>query len=392
MKVLLIALALLAQVQPPCPPGSRSCPNPLAAAPKARINYHFNESSGNPPPWATAVRITATSGREASFGSGTVIESGPGSSLVLTCAHVLRGRPTLVVEVFAGKLAGTVSSPFPLGPPTGRYAARFVAADHVLDVGLIRFDPGFALAVSPLIPEGMTAGVRVGLLSVGCSQGSGATAMTEVLTGKTYQRPPPNQRYRGIVTEGRPVPGRSGGGLFDGEGRLAGVCNFGGIEEEFGVYAPAESIRELLRREGLVELASGLGRKEPALAAVANPPVTVAIGPQASPPTLLVPQTLPPLAEDLAGKILSGLIGAAAVGVPALGLVGWLMGKARPKRDDPPAVLSAASSPSPEDLVRLLAVMLKARDDDVARRKGDADLLERFKLLIDGAKEPTPKP
>ena len=56
--------------------------------------------------------------------------------------------------------------------------------------------------------------------------------------------------------EGAPIDGRSGGGLFDQQGFLIGVCNAADYHENVGIYAGLGSIRKQLERIGMASLMS----------------------------------------------------------------------------------------------------------------------------------------
>jgi hypothetical protein len=56
-------------------------------------------------------------------------------------------------------------------------------------------------------------------------------------------------------TETPPDNGRSGGGLFDRDGRLAGVCVAN--QEGRGYYLHLDEIHAALKRQGLTDLVGG---------------------------------------------------------------------------------------------------------------------------------------
>jgi hypothetical protein len=66
-------------------------------------------------------------------------------------------------------------------------------------------------------------------------------------------------RYLGaanIEIAGAPAVGRSGGGLFDHQGRLIGVCNAACSQDDEGIYAGADVIYQQLARAGQAQLFS----------------------------------------------------------------------------------------------------------------------------------------
>ncbi len=375
-SLLLIVLQAAAQAVAQCPPGSKSCP---MQAPKSAPAYVFRSASGNPAPWATAVRISVVLGKSRQVGSGTVIDSGPESSLVMTAAHVLRssaGSPILV-EVFAGTLDRKTGS---LGPPIGSYPGEPVDRDDAADVGLLRFRPGKVLPTSPLVPPGWPPAGP--LCSVGCSHGDDPTAVSErfiaeqTLAGE-------DGAYRGLECDRRPPRGRSGGGLFDEYGHLAGVCDFAETELPRGLYAHPESIRSLLRRNGLVELAEGTSRKAPPVA----PPV--APNPFQSPPDPVAPQpqpTAPPPTLAAEAKEVGGYLWPLLAGLGGVGgtsILAVLISLAKGNRGSGPSVASPREhGPEPEELVRLLRRAIEDADLKKARKAEDAAILEKVRAAI----------
>ena len=366
---LVLALALAAQ----CPPGSTSCPT----SPR----YVFDATKGQAAPWSTAVRITARleGSREANIGSGTVIESWPGHALVMTCAHVLRftSTPVVVVEVFGGKLRADGS----VGGPLASYRAVAIDRDDATDVGLVRFSPREALSCSLLVAPHWTVTTATPLCSVGCSRGADPTAVPEAFARLTSLY---GGRYRGIECVRRPVSGRSGGGLFDDAGRLVGVCDLA-VEDGGGMYATTESLRAILRKNGLVELAEGRARSRPSGSnreetPITRPPPDVAID--------LVRDSLD-LPSTLASIAVPALAGSG--GTAVVGLIAWVSSRLRKKPPSPTGI------PPPEQLVPLLIASLKAQGDAEksalereAKAKADAELLERIKALVEGANRPNP--
>jgi hypothetical protein len=87
-------------------------------------------------------------------------------------------------------------------------------------------------------------GLRV--FSIGCDRGAEPTVREGRLAGVNRYLGTPN-----LVATGRPVVGRSGGGLFDSEGRLVGVCRFADGETDEGIYVSYQAIHTQLQEWGV---------------------------------------------------------------------------------------------------------------------------------------------
>jgi hypothetical protein len=361
---LLIGVPCLAQ----CPPGSPSCPSPNR---KAEPIYRFDRASSNPAPWETVVRITAMVGTSRFSGSGTVIDGSPRACLVMTCAHIMRGNPKLSVEIFGPGLNSSTGS---VGDPIARFDAVAIDFNEAKDVGLIRFEPPYAIPASPLVPPGWSPQKAVYLVSLGCNRGQNPTAycerFTEVKTLVIGKNPVP---YDGIVCDRKPIEGRSGGGLYDEKGQLAAVCDFASLNSDQGYYASTESLRKILRANGLVELADGMTRKPP----------------HAADPIRSIENDAVEGFEKEAANLTLPLLACGGMGATGV-LAGLFALFKRGKPSQPvPVVSSAGYSPSPEDLTRLLVNALKDREEKEVKQKSDAELLDQIKALVS---QPKPSP
>jgi hypothetical protein len=188
---------------------------------------------------SSSVRIKVKDANGVYFGSGVLIDSSPGKSIVLTCGHVLRDvkkGTRIEVDVFDGKYSHT-------------YRATIVKFDLDADVGLV------AIPTQSILPSSGVAGldeaVRVNdpVVSIGCS--SGELPTIEQLRVTTLNR------YLGpdtVECTGVPVQGRSGGGLFTTQGHVVGICTNADPREKRGVYASLRPIHDLLRSADLEDL------------------------------------------------------------------------------------------------------------------------------------------
>ncbi len=188
---------------------------------------------------ASSVRIRVSDANGVYFGSGVVIESGRGKSIVLTCGHILRDvkeESRIEVDVFDGNRSHI-------------YRGTIVKYNLESDLGLVAVETRFPAHVSPIASA--EGGVRPGesVVSIGCSQGE--------LPSVERLRVTMLNRYVGpdtIECTGVPGQGRSGGGLFTTHGSVVGICTNADPRDHRGVYAGLKPIHELLRAAGFENL------------------------------------------------------------------------------------------------------------------------------------------
>ncbi len=193
-------------------------------------------SSLTPSPQAIAqaadatVRIRIEDGNSISFGTGTVISTHNGQALALTCGHMFRDmRPEaqMTVDLFRGGRAITMPAQL----------VSFDAKDR--DIGLIEFRP--SVPVTPVPIARMDASPAIGdvAFSYGCDHGADPTRRDTQIKRLN--------RFLGaanVEIVGAPVVGRSGGGLFNAQGQLIGVCNAADEDDDEGIYAALPVIHE----------------------------------------------------------------------------------------------------------------------------------------------------
>lgn len=214
-----------------------------------------------------------------SQGSGTIIASVDGETLVLTAAHVVQSPGVLQVEVHRYNM-GVERALRPEGWPI-RLPAETAASDTVGDVAVVRVRGRQALPfVARLAPPGsrLTRGSVV--TSVGIDGGEKLDSWparvlevawfgmaTEVVTsgGRSFRVADVRPRQDDLgnverpffITSRAPREGRSGGGLYLEGDRLVGVC-VGRIEKpgtrSQGVFASCDTIHHLLHEHDLGEV------------------------------------------------------------------------------------------------------------------------------------------
>jgi thiol-disulfide isomerase/thioredoxin len=195
---------------------------------------------------ASTVRLRVEESNGQAYATGTIIDAREGQALVITCGHLFResqGKGPLTVEIFE-RVPGGVR-------PAGQVPAQLVGYDLDRDLALVGIWPTRAVTVAPVAPKSVVVGRADRVVSVGCNNGNDPTIFATRITKVGYNDSPPN-----VQAAGAPVEGRSGGGLFNDQGQLIGVCFAADHESNEGLYVPLESIHEELAENGLSEIAN----------------------------------------------------------------------------------------------------------------------------------------
>lgn len=185
---------------------------------------------------AASVRIHIDDDGGRSVGSGTIIDAREGEALVLTCGHIFRdseGKGRITVDLYGHDRPQEIP-------------ARVIGYDLDSDVGLLSFRPGVSVNVARVAPPGHRAQVNEPVVSIGCNHGETATARVSRVSMIDKFLGPPN-----LQVAGAPVQGRSGGGLFNKDGLVIGVCNAADPEDNEGLFAALPSIQAELNQFGL---------------------------------------------------------------------------------------------------------------------------------------------
>lgn len=214
------------------------------------IRAQFGESAGDHLPemqkqptvndWrVSTVRIRVKDRKGMDLGSGTIIHSAVGRTLIVTCSHIfseLKKDSVIEVDVFQGDKHET-------------YVGTLVRYNLEADVGLISIPTSNAVPAAKVasIDYEVKAGDTVA--SIGCNGGELPTLEQIKVTELNRFLGPDN-----IECTGMPVQGRSGGGLFDRSGRLVGVCFAVDKEDQRGLYAGLPVIHQLLDDSKLTAL------------------------------------------------------------------------------------------------------------------------------------------
>jgi S1-C subfamily serine protease len=170
-------------------------------------------------------RPTVLVRRGTSQGSGTIVASVDGESLILTASHVLRGTGPITIELHRYNM-GLEHLPNSDGLWPRVIDASLAASDTSADIALLKIRTRHALPyvarlgsgdIDPAAHEEMTS---LGI-DLGTKLSSWSTKLVEVFSFELNER---GADRPFLVTAKIPEHGRSGGGLFDQDNRLVGVC------------------------------------------------------------------------------------------------------------------------------------------------------------------------
>jgi thiol-disulfide isomerase/thioredoxin len=228
---------------------SAAAPSPFSQIPTNSYGpppvQNVAASGGPAPPLATGaaaklvdatVRLSIADAQGKSTGTGTIIDARQGKALVLTCGHLFReskGQGVVDVTLFRNGPQGA--------EPIGSAQAQVIDFDLDRDLALICFETTSPVAVTPLAPRGSALAVEAPVTSVGCGHGANPTPWETHITAVN--------RYQGhanVEAARAPEEGRSGGGLFNANGQLIGVCFAADPQGNEGLYASIDSIYQKL--------------------------------------------------------------------------------------------------------------------------------------------------
>jgi hypothetical protein len=219
---------------------------------------------------AATVRLRVHDATGFGAGTGTIVDTHDQEALILTCGHLFRenkGKGKIEVDLFVGGQVKTV-----LG--------QIIDYDSEnRDIALVAIRPGFPVQPVPLLTAGQTLRTGQPVFSFGCDRGDDPSRRDTRITG--VDKYDTHLGASNIEIAGAPVDGRSGGGLFDEQGRLVGVCNAADYKGDLGIYTGPGSVQWQLDRVNLSKLYKG----NDAIAAASNQP----IGPRTTQPRMSNP-------------------------------------------------------------------------------------------------------
>ncbi|MGI9517644.1 MAG: trypsin-like peptidase domain-containing protein [Pirellulaceae bacterium] len=208
----------------------------VATAPQNQANLTPEQRA-----YHATVRFRVEDDRGTSYATGTIVHRVKNEALVLTCGHVFRDSQG------QGKINADLG--FAFGEPKTVIGKLlfYDAQDH--DIALVAIPCTLPIDPVPVAPEAFAVQTGDRMFSLGCDHGEPPTLRETALKAVT--------RYSGIPKYdivGRPVDGRSGGGLFSAGGQLVGVCNAAAVEVDEGIYAGLQSVYWQFAKTNLTHL------------------------------------------------------------------------------------------------------------------------------------------
>lgn len=215
------------------------------------------EASDAPLPEDDATfRPTVMVHRGKGLGSGTIIASVEGETLVLTASHVLDEKGPVTIELFrfnvgAERVRGAVGYP-------RRVGATIIARDADADLAILRVRGELAFPYVARVARGdLPPAPRAKVTTIGFDKGARPVGVsTRLRANERIDLNKGGGPRSFLVTDDPPEVGRSGGGLFRADGALVGVC-VGRVTlvegKTFGLFSALENVRELIRGDGQVE-------------------------------------------------------------------------------------------------------------------------------------------
>jgi len=213
-------------------PAATETPRRIVRANNDAVDQRASRSS-----MLSSVRLKVRDAKGMNYGSGTILESRPERTLILTCGHIFRAMDKAAkveVELFADS-----------GPQ--KFVGRLVDFDLNSDLGLVAIYPKKPVPVSTIAAAAAAQNETV--YSIGCGGGEAPTIAPARVTALNRYLGPDNIECTGV-----PIQGRSGGGLFNKDHRLIGVCIAADPKDQRGLYAGLGAIRQLLQRLDLAHL------------------------------------------------------------------------------------------------------------------------------------------
>ncbi|MEZ5944625.1 MAG: trypsin-like peptidase domain-containing protein [Planctomycetaceae bacterium] len=223
----------------PSTPDVRGTDSQLGESAAPPATGPFAPATASNTPMDASIRIRVKNGDNMNLGSGTVISSRPGYTVIATCAHIFRNYTA------TGKIEVDV---FQNGQTT-LYLATLEKFNEQADVGLISIPtdtpiPSVKVGSPNAAPEEGEA-----VACVGCSGGETPTREQLRVTSINRYEGPHNIECTGV-----PVQGRSGGGLFNQDGALVGICIAADKDGQRGLYSGLFAVHALLDECNLTAL------------------------------------------------------------------------------------------------------------------------------------------
>ena len=235
---------------------------------------------------SATVRLRVEDAQGQSFGTGTVIDVHDQEALVLTCGHIFRdsqGKGRIQIDRFDDSGVETTTG-------------TVISYDIDRDIGLVSMKLTRPIQVVKL--ASLPSQEAQDVFSVGCGHGEPPSVMRGRIKRINKYLGPAN-----ITASGKPVDGRSGGGLFNLRGELIGVCSAADPELDEGLYGALSRVHKELDRNGL-SFVYQRGMNQPNANALAIDATeisgTVPVGEQPFDSKQTPPDGIAPVAHDVA--------------------------------------------------------------------------------------------
>lgn len=207
-------------------------------------------------PMEASVRIRVIIDGKINLGSGTIIQSYSGMTKILTCAHIFRGfNDDSKIEV-----------DLRINNKEQTHIARLDNYNEEADLGLISVATTRPLPAAAIAKVQRAPQLGEPVIGIGCSGGDPPTREQIRVTAVDKYNGPHN-----IECTGMPVRGRSGGGLFNAQGQIVGVCIAADRDEKRGLYSGLLAVHDLLEQSHLAHLFREPAPAAASVAAVDSP-------------------------------------------------------------------------------------------------------------------------
>lgn len=187
------------------------------------------------------VRLKIDDPHGSSYATGTIVHAHGNEALVLTCGHVFRDSK--------GRGAITVEYGFLENQPASTAGELLHYDSEQRDIGLVAITTHRPLQPVAVAGANFPVDKQSPIFSIGCDHGERPTIRRSQVKNQA--------KYDGILKYeifGRPVNGRSGGGMFAADGRLVGVCNAAVVDADEGVYVALDTIHWQFEQVNLAHL------------------------------------------------------------------------------------------------------------------------------------------
>jgi len=184
-------------------------------------------------------------------------------------------------------------------------AGQLIDFDLERDLALVSMRVEVPIRAISIAKVGTPLTPHAAVTTVGCNHGENPTAIASRITAIDRYQGHPN-----VEVAGAPVEGRSGGGLFNAEGKLIGVCFAADPESNEGLYASLPSIIAKLDSLGLSMVYQGsavVASQAPATMQAVAQESDASFAVRGQEPMALVPQVESPFSKVAANPMAASL-------------------------------------------------------------------------------------